>query len=111
MRGRTLILVSHHVQLCAPGANYIVALDNGRVQYQGGREAFMSSAVLKSLSQSSNEPADDKDEAPAIEDITDVVPESKTGGESSETSSTTAPVPEPEDKAHRRREASRRSYF
>lgn len=102
MRGRTLILVSHHVQLCAPGANYIVALDNGRVQYQGGREAFMSSAVLKSLSQSSNEPADDKDEAPAIEDITDVVPESKTGGESSETSSTTAPVPEPEDKVEKK---------
>ena len=30
MRGRTVILVSHHVQLCAPGASYIVALDNGR---------------------------------------------------------------------------------
>ena len=89
MRGRTIILVSHHVQLCAPGAKYVVALDNGRVQFQGDREAFMSSGVLKSLSQSTNEPTDDKDEAPAVEDITDAVPEAK-AGESSETSSTTA---------------------
>ena len=95
MRGRTIILVSHHVQLCAPGAKYVVALDNGRVQFQGDREAFMSPGVLKSLSQSTNEPTDDKDEAPAVEDITDAVPEAK-AGESSETSSTTAPAPEPE---------------
>lgn len=30
MKGRTTVLVSHHVQLCAPGAKYIVALENGR---------------------------------------------------------------------------------
>lgn len=102
MRGRTIILVSHHVQLCAPGANYVVALDNGRVQFQGSRETFMSSDVLKSLSQSTNEPTDDKDEAPAIEDITDATPELKASGESSETSSTTAPAPELEDKVEKK---------
>ncbi|KAH9018832.1 ATP-binding cassette transporter [Lactarius hengduanensis] len=41
MRGRTVILVSHHVQLCAPGASYIVALENGR-----------SSGVIHRLAQS-----------------------------------------------------------
>ncbi|KAJ7635025.1 multidrug resistance-associated ABC transporter [Roridomyces roridus] len=52
MRGRTVILVSHHVQLCAPGAAYVVALDNGRVQFQGGREEFRSSGVMAGLVQS-----------------------------------------------------------
>jgi len=52
MEGRTVILVSHHVQLCAPGASYIVALDNGRVQFQGDREAFYASGVINGLTQS-----------------------------------------------------------
>lgn len=53
MQGRTVILVSHHVQLCAPGSSYIVALNNGRVQFQGDREAFYSSDVINGLVQSS----------------------------------------------------------
>ena len=52
MEGRTVILVSHHVQLCAPGAGYIIALDNGRVQFQGDREAFYASGVINGLVQS-----------------------------------------------------------
>ena len=63
MRGRTVILVSHHVQLCAPGASYIVALDNGRLQFQGGRDEFIASGVLKTLSQSGvADPSDEKEE-------------------------------------------------
>ncbi|KAL0563070.1 hypothetical protein V5O48_019006 [Marasmius crinis-equi] len=49
IKGRTVILVSHHVQLCAPGADYIVALDNGRVQFEGKYGAFQASGVMKSL--------------------------------------------------------------
>jgi ABC-type multidrug transport system ATPase subunit len=49
MQGRTVILVSHHVPLCAPGASYIVALDNGRVQFEGSRESFQSSGVMSTL--------------------------------------------------------------
>lgn len=52
MQGRTVILVSHHVQLCAPGAAFIVALDNGRVQFQGNRDQFHSSGVMSGLVQS-----------------------------------------------------------
>ena len=33
MRGRTVLLVSHHVQLCDLGASYIVALGNGHLQF------------------------------------------------------------------------------
>lgn len=52
MQGRTVILVSHHVQLCAPGASYIVALDNGRVSFAGDAEGFKASGVQATLVQS-----------------------------------------------------------
>jgi len=64
MRGRTIILVSHHVQLCAPGASYIAALDNGRVVFEGSKEAFYGSGILNTLihsTESSGETAEMKD--------------------------------------------------
>ena len=51
MQGRTVILVSHHVQLCAPGASYITALDKGRVLFEGSKEDFYSSGIMNSLVQ------------------------------------------------------------
>ncbi|KAJ7485719.1 multidrug resistance-associated ABC transporter [Mycena latifolia] len=51
LTGRTVILVSHHVQLCASGAAYVVALDNGRVQFQGDTTAFSTSGIFGSLVQ------------------------------------------------------------
>ncbi|KAH9036170.1 ATP-binding cassette transporter [Lactarius pseudohatsudake] len=65
MRGRTVILVSHHVQLCVPGASYIVALENGRVLYKGDRQGFQSSGVIDRLSQSGASDSLVKDEAEA----------------------------------------------
>ncbi|OSD05140.1 multidrug resistance-associated ABC transporter [Trametes coccinea BRFM310] len=100
MQGRTLILVSHHVQLCAPGAKYIVALDNGRVQYTGDYENFRGSGVLNTLVQSgATDPADEKEE-PAVDKVEDIIEVSgeksasrESAGETSETSSTVAPTP------------------
>ena len=63
MEGRTVILVSHHVQLCAPGANYIVTLDNGRIQFQGNREAFYASGVINGLVQSGTTTGTEEDDA------------------------------------------------
>ena len=54
MQGRTVILVSHHVQLCAPGASYITALDNGRVLFEGSKEDFYSSGIMKTLVQTAD---------------------------------------------------------
>ncbi|KAF7343129.1 ATP-dependent bile acid permease [Mycena venus] len=81
MQGRTVILVSHHVQLCAPGAGYVVALDNGRVQFQGSREDFQSSGVMGGLVQSTTAETQDVKEETAIDalnsgDIADVGPAS-----------------------------------
>ena len=62
MQGRTVILVSHHVQLCAPGASYITTLDNGRVLFQGSKEDFCSSGVMKTLVQSTESSGEDQEE-------------------------------------------------
>ncbi|KAI0748272.1 multidrug resistance-associated ABC transporter [Daedaleopsis nitida] len=51
MHGRTIILVSHHVQLCAPGASYIVSLDNGSLQYAGDYDSFQISETYQTLVQ------------------------------------------------------------
>lgn len=63
MEGRTVLLVSHHVQLCAPGASYIVALDNGRIQFQGDRQEFYASGVIDGLVQPGAVPGQEEDEA------------------------------------------------
>ncbi|KDQ53279.1 hypothetical protein JAAARDRAFT_72568 [Jaapia argillacea MUCL 33604] len=95
MRGRTVILVSHHVQLCAPGASYIVALDNGRLLHQGDYNAFTASGVMGGLVQSgATDPTDEKDEN-AVMTVEEAGAEIKLVTESaepnSETSSTVAP--------------------
>lgn len=96
MRGRTIILVSHHVQLCAPGATYIVALDNGRVQFSGEQEAFQKSDVLKSLSQSNATDAADEKEETAAHTVDEIIVEETNvetpTAHASETSSTVDPT-------------------
>ena len=93
MKGRTVVLVSHHVQLCAPGAKYIVALDNGRLQFEGSSEAFLASSIMKTLVQTTdNVSKEDKEElVKAEENVLIALPE-KNGGSSSETSSTITPT-------------------
>lgn len=105
MRGRTVILVSHHVQLCAPGAKYIVALDNGRSQFAGGSEAFFASPVVKTLLQSTESDSvtdgEEKDTvAKAEESVLTTI--EKAAESSSSASSTIAPVVAKERKAPRK---------
>ncbi|KAI0641508.1 multidrug resistance-associated ABC transporter [Trametes meyenii] len=116
MRGRTLILVSHHVQLCAPGAKYIVALDNGRVQYSGDYENFGNSGVLTTLVQSgATDPADEKEET-TVEKVEEIIEEAVEGGSSpesaeasvSEASSTVAPTPAETDAKPEKKKAPRK---
>lgn len=69
MQGRSVILVSHHVQLCAPGAAYVVALDNGRVQFAGSKDEFYNSGAISALVQSTQqeEAKTDKEEKELLE--------------------------------------------
>ncbi|KAJ7677816.1 hypothetical protein DFH06DRAFT_1422016 [Mycena polygramma] len=69
MRGRTVILVSHHIQLCADGAAHIVVLDRGVATFQGTAAAFRRSDVFGTLLQtklkSSSEAENDVSNAPS----------------------------------------------
>ncbi|KAF9234929.1 hypothetical protein BU15DRAFT_78554 [Melanogaster broomeanus] len=104
MRGRTVVLVSHHVQLCAPGASYIVALDNGHVTYQGDRETFLASPVMGTLIHSATGEPDEKDVAAPVAEADEaaVATNSDETEAISETSSTVFTTeeakPEPEKK-------------
>jgi ABC-type multidrug transport system fused ATPase/permease subunit len=61
VKGRTLVLVSHHVDLCLPAAEYVVALDAGRVQ-QACRAKNAQIASLRALAS----PKSTKDELPPV---------------------------------------------
>lgn len=67
-------MVSHHVQLCVPGASHIVVLDSGRIQFQGDKDAFEASSVMSSLALSGLTDSVDKEEPRRIssEELDDV---------------------------------------
>lgn len=92
MQGRTVILVSHHVQLCTNGAAYVVALDNGRLTFEGPGASFIGSPVMASLIQSSNAPAAEKDEA---DDVVESLVEQQ-DGDSADGSDTAVQPSEPD---------------
>lgn len=46
MRSRTCILVTHNVALCVPLSQYVVVLENGRVELQGTAEEIMATGKL-----------------------------------------------------------------
>ncbi|KIP06804.1 hypothetical protein PHLGIDRAFT_106557 [Phlebiopsis gigantea 11061_1 CR5-6] len=73
-RGRTVILVSHHVQLCAPEASYVVSLDNGRLAFAGPRTEFQASDVLGDLWRSGAAEPDDGG-AIAVPDVEELMEE------------------------------------
>ncbi|KAJ7065639.1 multidrug resistance-associated ABC transporter [Mycena amicta] len=77
MRGRTIILISHNIQLCAPGAAYIVALDStsaNSVGFAGSVAEFDKSGVMEALMQAQpvTDDADAKEEA--VLEATDIIP-------------------------------------
>ena len=43
---RTCVLVTHNVPLCVPQSQYVVVLENGKIQAQGPPEVVMSSGAL-----------------------------------------------------------------
>ncbi|KAF8627345.1 hypothetical protein AX15_004416 [Amanita polypyramis BW_CC] len=103
-RGRTVILVSHHVQLCAPGASYVVALDNGRVQFAGGRDEFLSTDVIKSLVQTTDQ---GEGKQPEIVDTVPMV-EEKPALDEFKPGSTIVPTPTPSEESVAKRKVPRK---
>ena len=126
MRDRTVILVSHHVQLCSPGASYIVTLDNGHITYSGDADSFKSSGIMASLVQSDDaagkaEAATDEEQEhhPEPKKIEELPSKSASmitmdsevdddGSPSSETSSTLAASSEVDSKVAGKKKAARK---
>ncbi|KAH7105025.1 multidrug resistance-associated ABC transporter [Auriculariales sp. MPI-PUGE-AT-0066] len=53
VQGRTVLLVSHHIQLCINGAAHVVALDGGQVRFSGLPSDFKNSTIMSSFINSS----------------------------------------------------------
>ncbi|GAA5957930.1 hypothetical protein JCM10213_002262 [Rhodosporidiobolus nylandii] len=49
LEGRTVIVVSHHVHIVAPGAAHVIELDNGRVKFSGPSSAYLESDSYKAI--------------------------------------------------------------
>jgi hypothetical protein len=77
MENRTVILVSHHVQLVAPDAAFVLALDNGGVTYQGND--FVGSDIYQQLIGISKEVADGVEGEEEENEIAEVIQEAKRG--------------------------------
>ena len=49
VKGRTIVLVSHHVQLCAPGSDFVLLLESGVAKYSGAGAEFVASQHFRDL--------------------------------------------------------------
>ncbi|KAG8756217.1 hypothetical protein FRC12_010638 [Ceratobasidium sp. 428] len=92
-RDRTIVLVSHQVQLILPGASYVVALDNGRVLFSGPQTQFADTSVAQSITYSfkvedahnDNQPPDELGEKQTdIENLNPVADSTKNPSEQAE---------------------------
>ncbi|RKP25263.1 P-loop containing nucleoside triphosphate hydrolase protein [Syncephalis pseudoplumigaleata] len=73
MAGRTRILVTHHVELCAPLANYLVIMQEGRVAGHGSLDTVLAAGLLPELSPSDSETVVAKEENDDDEEKTPLV--------------------------------------
>ncbi|KPV72284.1 uncharacterized protein RHOBADRAFT_39718 [Rhodotorula graminis WP1] len=64
LKNRTVILVSHHVALTAPGAAHVVQLANGRVAFSGSRAQFLDSDGFKAGDGAAGADADEPPTSP-----------------------------------------------
>ena len=55
-RGRTIILVTHHVALCLPIAHYFLELEKGKIKYQGTIPELDERGLLLKVIESEEEP-------------------------------------------------------
>lgn len=59
MKGRTRVLVTHHVKLCLGGSDYLVHVDAGRTDIAGAPTDLRQSGALASILDEDKEDEDD----------------------------------------------------
>ncbi|TDL18519.1 multidrug resistance-associated ABC transporter [Rickenella mellea] len=62
MQNRTVVLVTHHVELVLPGAYYVVRMLDGRIDTQGTVKDLRSRGVLDEIAQDSAPPTQENDQ-------------------------------------------------
>ncbi|KAG8934657.1 hypothetical protein FRC02_009484 [Tulasnella sp. 418] len=77
MKGRTVLLVTHHVNLCLPVASYILEISDGKVLRQGSVGDLEAKGQLEELIAEEDEDQDsidqkDQDETPTIQNEADM---------------------------------------
>ena len=72
MKGRTRILVTHHVKLCLGGSDYLVHVDAGRTDIAGAPTDLRQSGALSSILDEDQEDEDDVIE----DDVEEIDPQS-----------------------------------
>ena len=55
-RGRTIILVTHHITLCLPIAYYLLELEHGKIKHQGTIRELDERGLLLKVIESEEEP-------------------------------------------------------
>jgi ABC-type multidrug transport system ATPase subunit len=55
-RGRTIILVTHHITLCLPIAYYLLELEHGKIKHQGTIQELDERGLLLKVIESEEEP-------------------------------------------------------
>ncbi|GAA5796465.1 hypothetical protein HPULCUR_001837 [Helicostylum pulchrum] len=71
LKGRTIILVTHQVKLCLPGAKYFVKIDHGNVLGCDTIENLRNNGQLNKLLGSDFQSEEEEEEEEEIEDIVD----------------------------------------
>lgn len=64
--GRTILLVTHHVDLVLHAVGWVVQLEDGSIVSQGTVKDLQAQGVLSALRHTANE---DKAEAPAVDEV------------------------------------------
>ncbi|GBB99870.1 hypothetical protein RclHR1_03660017 [Rhizophagus clarus] len=99
MSERTIILVTHHVRLALTKADYVVSLNDGKVEISGKTEELRSSGALTAILKEANNGIDFEDIIETAAEEIQLVDDS-TLGEASESTTINEEISESEQTAH-----------
>lgn len=69
LKGRTVVLVTHHVELVLPGTDYLVRMLDGRIDVQGTVRYLRAQGILEEIKQEATIEAKEEEAKVADEEI------------------------------------------
>jgi ABC-type multidrug transport system fused ATPase/permease subunit len=116
MKGRTVILVTHHVKMCLPSASYIIELNTGNIERQGRVKDLQQNGVLDAIlseivTQNENDEddagKDEQEQAKEEYNEADIVPESRASGQGTPSGSNVDGAPNETDPASKTKDSTK----